>query len=417
MSSSRWNVKDILDPNEAINYGSRLVGQDFAVLPTGIPSWDRCCMKSGGRGLPTGDYVILGAKSGTGKTQLLWHLLAQGAIHEMHPGLLTMEVQTHAVQRTFYSRISDTFGFTDFLPWKWEGGDVVAKTKSLAADVGKYSNGGSRSLTVCEHDGAPSLDAIVGMMEHLCDSGCRVIGVDYLQLIKASKYSNEGIADLATEVSEEVRRFAHSRNVLVIGLSQLNRWASREVDRPPVAQDLWGGTAMEANANQVALLDHSLLLRDDSRSHIIRTNLLIDKQREGPDKLEIPVEANFASGVWREGMPDEEEKWFRPSKDKKGKAKASAHDRLRSLPKPVPEPDPRERQVSERERQADAALRSVDKELADDLARAVATPEPEDVTPPSYAKQGPAWNPSQDEQDSFINSLEPDFGKKLKESI
>jgi hypothetical protein len=67
---------------------------------------------------------------------------------------------------------------------------------------------------------------------------------------------------------------------------------------------------MESNANQVVLIDHSKVVRDMERSHLMRTRLILDKNREGPNRVAFNVEANFATGVWREGMPDEEHLWI-----------------------------------------------------------------------------------------------------------
>ena len=81
--------------------------------------------------------------------------------------------------------------------------------------------------------------------------------------------------------------------------------------------DLWGGTSLESNANQVILLDHSRIERDALHLHLMRTWLYLDKNREGPNRVNIPVEANFRTGIWREARPDEEARW--PGYPKEGK--------------------------------------------------------------------------------------------------
>ena len=67
--------------------------------------------------------------------------------------------------------------------------------------------------------------------------------------------------------------------------------------------DLLGGTSIESNANQVMLIDHSQQERDREHPHLVRTWLYLDKNREGPNRLLIPVEANFKTGRWREADP------------------------------------------------------------------------------------------------------------------
>ena len=48
----------------------------------------------------------------------------------------------------------------------------------------------------------------------------------------------------------------------------------------------------------------------ETRLHELRTRLILDKNREGPNRVVMNVEMNFATGVWREGMADEERLWI-----------------------------------------------------------------------------------------------------------
>jgi len=301
---SKWQIKNIFDPLAAMDYGAGLIGADQNPLSTGIPAWDRACAGTGGKGLANWWYVVIGGASNVGKTQFLMHLLREASEQRMNPGLITMEVPLTGIQRSFYSRITD-FQYTDLLPDVWDqlGDDA---TERLAKSVAAYSQD-ERSLLVAEHDGAPSLNQIIEMCYGLKESGCGVIALDHLQLIKQDK--GYDIGELATQVSEELRRFAHREKILVLALSQLNRLAARERGKRPIAQDLWGGTSMESNANQVMLIDHSLVIRDLNKPNLMRTRLILDKNREGPNRVMINVEFNIATGVWREGLPDEEHLW------------------------------------------------------------------------------------------------------------
>lgn len=304
--SDNWNIKDILETGVAFDYGAGLVDADQTALSTGFPSLDSACVGTGGKGFAHWWYVVIGGASNVGKTQLLLHLVRKAAEQGLNPGLITMEVPLTGVQRSMYSHLT-RYGYTDFLPDNWATPDVEDKIKDLSKDVGDYAQG-TKSIMVAEHDGAPSLNQIMEMCYALKAAGCGVIALDHLQLIKQDR--GYDIGELATQVSEELRRFAHREKVLVLALSQLNRVASRDRTQRPIAQDLWGGTSMESNANVVVLLDHSLVIRDMERPHLMRTRLLLDKNREGPNRVAINVEANFAQGVWREGMPDEEELWI-----------------------------------------------------------------------------------------------------------
>lgn len=298
---------DILRSSEALDYAAGLDDAIRDVLPTGLRSWDVACDETGGLGLGHWWYVVLGGASNAGKTQLMLHLARQATEHDLCPAVVTMEVPKRGLQRRVYSNVT-SFGYYDFLPHRWLDGDPMAKAKILKRDLETYSqaNGSMRSLLVVEHDRAPTLDDIMKACDRLRDDGCRCIFLDHLQLIKAPA---DQISDRATEISEALRWFAHSSKILVVALSQLNRTASRERDRRPTMHDLWGGTAIESNANQVILLDHSKQSRNANEKHLLRTWLYLDKNREGPNRVEIPVEADFKRGVWREADPHEEGLW------------------------------------------------------------------------------------------------------------
>lgn len=299
-----WTIKNVLESGAAIDYASGLIGADLNPLPTGIRSWDAACYETNGAGLANWWFTIIGGASNSGKTQLLQHLLKQAWLSKMNPGLITMEVPLTGIQRSVYSRISD-FQYHDLMPHLFEDVDATDKVLHLSNQVKDYAGEG-RNLLVAEHDGSPDLGQILEMCYAMKESGCGVIGLDHLQLIK-SPISE--IGDRATEIAEELRRFAHRERILVLALSQLNRMASRERSRKPICQDLWGGTSMESNANQVCLIDHSFMRRDMERTHIVRSRLILDKNREGPARVSMDVEANFRTGVWREAEPHEEHLW------------------------------------------------------------------------------------------------------------
>lgn len=301
-----WKISDILTSSEALDYAGSLTGQMQRTLPTALPAWDGACDESGGLGLGHWWYVVLGGASNAGKTQFMLHLARQAAEHELVPGIITMEVPKRGLQRRVYANTT-CFGYYDFLPRRWSEGDPVAKAKLLKNEIAKYSPPDNpRQLLVTEQDRAPTLDDIMAAAHEMYEAGSRALFVDHLQLIKAPA---DQISDRATEISEALRWFAHSQKCLVVALSQLNRYASRERERRPTMHDLWGGTAIESNANQVILLDHSKQSRDPQHTHLLKTWLYLDKNREGPNRVSIPVEANFKTGMWREAEPDEVREW------------------------------------------------------------------------------------------------------------
>lgn len=301
-------ISDILRPGEAVDFAAHLLDPVIS-MSTGLPSLDEVCVGTGGKGLAAGWYVVLGGASNSGKTKMALNLYQRAALQGWTPGIITMEVPKRGLQRTIYSNIT-SFGYYDMLPDRWlsyTGETADAKSRRLMEELRQYSlQDVERGMYVAEFQRAPTLADIMSACTALKESGCKVIFLDHLQLIKASA---ENIADRATDISEELRWFAHGEGILVIALSQLNRMASRDRDRRPTMHDLYGGTSVESNANMCLLIDSSRQLRDPEHPWILRTFLLCDKNREGPNRLDIPVLADFKTGLWSEAEEEELGMW------------------------------------------------------------------------------------------------------------
>jgi replicative DNA helicase len=90
-------------------------------------------------------------------------------------------------------------------------------------------------------------------------------------------------------VSHQLREAALSLGVTLVTLSQFNRQTSANRQERPVAQGLMGGSAVENDAHQVLLFDHSRFTRNGLTAD---TWLIIDKNRHGSVE-DIPVRWNY----------------------------------------------------------------------------------------------------------------------------
>ena len=210
-----WKTADILSTGAVLDYASSLIGAVERPLPTGIETWDAACDETGGRGLGHWWYVALGGASNTGKTRLMFHLIRRATEAGLLPGVITMEVPLRGLQRQVYSDIT-SFGYYDLLPMRFDDGNGLVKTDRLTADVSAYrqdDSGGLRSILVAEQDGPPTLNSIMAACEDMVEAGSQCLFLDHLQLIKAPA---DQISDRATEISEALRYFAHTRKILVV---------------------------------------------------------------------------------------------------------------------------------------------------------------------------------------------------------
>ena len=133
---------------------------------------------------------------------------------------------------------------------------------------------------------------------------CRTFVVDHLQL--ASSGTDKAIFDRVTEISHVTRTLAVRHNLLSIGVSQINRMASRDRDRCTSIYDLQGGSTLENDAGLVLLVDKcSKHYRYDQATRTASTQLIVGKNRFGPVG-EIPICFEFKTARVREGLPDDE---------------------------------------------------------------------------------------------------------------
>lgn len=299
---------DVLSDYSVRDFANEIGNTVITPISTGLPLWDNACDETGGAGLSDWWYLVIGGASSSGKTNLALHLMRETALAGHRPGLISLETPQKGIQRRLYAHVS-TLNYFDFLPHRFKE-HQAEKTARLTGDLEGFRERGDQldeaQVFVMQHPKKPTLQQIMLDVKRMHEHGSRLIIVDHLQLVKSP------VADIhkaAAEVSEALREYAHASGVTIVGLSQLNREASRERDRRPTMHDLWGGTSMESNCNQVMLIDHSRQAYDEERRHLLRTYLYLDKNREGPSRILIPVEVNFKTGVWREAQPDEVGLW------------------------------------------------------------------------------------------------------------
>ena len=302
---------DALHPESVGAYGRFLSGrQETArVFQSGLSVWDENCDDTGG-GLDDFWYIVLGAASGTGKTQLLLALAQQALRQDFAVIFLTLEEPMDQIQRRTYAAISDS-GYYDFTYKNW------TEKKRLALEVPYLGK-------LIVNDDLDSFD-LGSIMAHLDEAEDALVGrpkivmLDNLQLVHPSRGQN--IAAAATELSETLRRWAKKHRVLTVAASQLTSECIRS-GKVPGFSDLWGGSAMYSNASQVLMIDHTAKEIDPRERHIQRLWMNLAKNHYGPAHVRFPVEANLKSGLWRAALPDEHNLWAYDPWQKKTKTRS-----------------------------------------------------------------------------------------------
>ena len=271
--------------------------------PTPLASWNRMCGDDGGRvGIARGWFVTLGGNPGYGKSVIALNMAYFALVARESVGFISLEMSPEQLAARFYAIATGTNirelergdGFSR------EGfGTVREKLQRIQLDAGLAD-------FFVNRDPLHHVTDVLAHMEALRKATVKWFVVDYMQLVGTG--DDENIYKQTTEVATALRLFAHKNQVTVLGLSQFNRRTSADYSQSPRAQALHGGMSLEANSDQVALLDHSRYEQDGLEPHLARTWLIIDKNRHGP-RGSIPIEWNYKTLSIREAREDEEDQW------------------------------------------------------------------------------------------------------------
>lgn len=284
--------------------GERLA-QPIQAVPPFLPSWaKRCRGFGGGKGWADGWYIVVGGKTGMGKSVLGGNALS-GAIHASVTAALhstEMEWDDNAIRALAIITATDTF--------RLEPGDYFSRehfNRALQVLEEICDSTGARLVTNKKRkrnlkdvtDGIRSAWEVYGARFHV---------VDYMQLIAtgtAGYYSEDMNARIA-EVSDAVMRTTEDCRVVTMALSQLNR-EGLKADRRPEPYMLFGGSSLENDARQVALMDHTRQYEATDKDGGWNGWMILAKNRHGPAGVscDIPIYVSRRTLRIRERLDDE----------------------------------------------------------------------------------------------------------------
>ncbi len=294
--------------DQAVDLASARLLSAGKVTPTGLPSIDQAFWDEGNReGIPQGTYVIVGGASNVGKTQFGLHMALQAERSGQRAVIISLDMKPRDAIRRMHKAIVPEIPSDAWTPAKWTEG----YQDQLRAALRRHRLTMDAEAGIAVQEGVwPEIGQVQDQIEEAAATTpwpTTLVVVDHLQKIVVP-----GVTDVyarAETVSNTLDMLCDRLDITIIGLSQLNRNASRETDRTPTMFDLWGGTAMESNAAVVIMLDHSLYDRDEERHHIGRTWVALDKNQMGPKNFRVPVLWDHAALTIREGGKGELPEW------------------------------------------------------------------------------------------------------------
>ena len=231
-------------------------------------------------GMHGGELVILAARPGMGKTSLAMGIAEHLSVDGDTPvGVLSLEMKADAlILRTFAGRSG--IDSRDLRAGNLYKPDFP-KLQSSLLDIS------NSHLHIDDAHGISIVEAGARVRRMVNKSGCKLIIVDYLQLMSA-KADNR--TQEVSKISSGLKTLANQCNVPILCLSQLNRSVETH-DRPPRLSDLKESGSIEQDADQVWFL-----YRDNPNDTI--TRLIVAKNRSGPTgEIDLEFEAKFTRYV------------------------------------------------------------------------------------------------------------------------
>jgi replicative DNA helicase len=186
--------------------------------------------------LAEGDFVVIGARPGVGKTVLALQSAVRWA-SEIPVGFFSFEMAGEQLfDRIVAGRLALTVGSLRR--------GVSDATRGHVADATRDMEG----LALSIDDSAPTFEAMVLACRAFAARGGRVVIIDYFGLATGSvKW------EVMAQSSKDLKRLARQTGLVVIALSQLSRDVAKESRRPTIA-DLRGTGSLEQDADTVAVM-------------------------------------------------------------------------------------------------------------------------------------------------------------------
>jgi replicative DNA helicase len=274
--------------------GTALLG-----LSTGIPELDRRTT-----GLRRGEYVVIGAVAGDGKTAYALQIIVNNLANSIPVLMFSQEMSKESVLQRCIPQITE--------------GQITARKLRNPADLfeseykiftGTRATVDTWPLWVNDASSVHITEMIAQSHMMIQRHAIKLIVVDYLQLVKADAKDRY---DKVSKVSEALRELAKDQKIPVIAISQLSR-PNDKIKRRPSLFDLRESGQIEQDAHLVLLLYRPL---NKSGWFTGEDEVIIAKQREGPvgsipvvfnqDQLRyVPREKNATA----EPTPEEEGWW------------------------------------------------------------------------------------------------------------
>lgn len=266
-------------------------------LPFGVSGLD-----SATGGMFPGHQIVIGARSGVGKTRLLIQATAAACMAGHSAQMNLIEPTKDEFIRglaTFYSGVRADVAVQ---PWTADNSEAE-KFRAAMAVVREWRS--SKLLSLYGRANM-SLDEIIGRGRVAIHHGCRLIGVDYLQRVYVpSSERGEQMRLKVARASTALANLVKDTQCTSLVLSQLKRTETMGI---PTMQDLRESGQIENDAHLIVLLHRDY----DSEKGIFQSSgaYVVPKRRFGPP-ANRRAHFNPLDATWEDAQTQSADHWNR----------------------------------------------------------------------------------------------------------
>ena len=252
----------------------------------GVPSLDIALPLRKGR------LYVLGARPGGGKTSLAIQSAHATATHLGRRSVAYLSLEMGSEELALALACRDAKISRSTVTEKWE--TLSGPDQTALADLAQQWSAAS-AMWVRDTTAGPQTVAHIGAWirsQRARHGALQLVVVDYLNLVKSSN-PKHFLTDRVAEITSTLKQIALAEGVAVILLSQFTREGRKptraadgtsEADPVPRVEDLYGGGAIESDADGIVLL-HPLQREGKER----RIDAIVAKNRRGPAPTVCPL--------------------------------------------------------------------------------------------------------------------------------
>lgn len=215
-----------------------------------------------------GEFITIAGRPGMGKTAVMLNMARLLAARKMPVGFISLEMKSDALMLRLVQKDWDK---SLKYSMKWLTKEEKEKLKH---DIASLSD-----LPVFFNDNINSkLGSLLASITMMAKAeGCRVIFIDYLQLMPTNKHDSRN--NEVAEISRRLKLLAQDLGVVIIAGSQLSREVEKRTDKTPKLSDLRDSGAIEQDCDMVIFCYRPGYYKKSVDEELLE--LIVAKQRDG----------------------------------------------------------------------------------------------------------------------------------------